>query len=225
MEQENIENTATANVATGEASKPYDAPNAGVTVTTAHASGEQGVPYDAGELKGGTATDADPSPDGGNDGGSATDGAPPPTPPPDSPPAPSAERRATIEEIINDCSLTTTEKAHLTALFEVYKQMHDLCFVKRTYGECVRRGLLCETCRCGKNLQAVRDAFGLPFENCAYSRDTQKICDEYMSRMERELETNDRHFKHPESNPHEGCPCATRPCGRQLAESEKGAVA
>ena len=141
-------------------------------------------------------------------------------------PRPDIDHRAALTAIIGRCALDETEKRHLETLFNCYRQMHDLCFVKRTFGECARRGFTCEDCALGKNLQAVRDAFGIEHETAPYSRDAERYCAEYMRHIERECEHADRHYK-ADGNAAEVsgcCPCDERPCGRKIAECAKGAA-
>lgn len=141
-------------------------------------------------------------------------------------PRPNLDHRAALDETIGKFALDEAEKHRLETLFNCYKQLHDLCYVRRTFGECARRGFICEDCALGANLQAVRNAFGIAHETSPYSRDAEKYCAEYMSKVERDCELADRHFRADgDAQKVEGCcPCESRPCGRQLAESEKGAV-
>lgn len=136
------------------------------------------------------------------------------------------DHRAALKAIIGHCALDETEKRHLETLFNCYKQLHDLCYVKRTFGECAKRGFTCDDCALGENLQAVRNAFGIAHETVPYNRDAERYCAEYMSKVERDCELADRHYKADGNAAKVSgcCPCDERPCGRKIAECAKGAV-
>lgn len=133
-------------------------------------------------------------------------------------PRPNLDHRAALEETIGKFALDEAEKHRLETLFNCYKQLHDLCYVKRTFGECARRGFTCEECALGKNLQAVRNAFGIEHETVPYSRDAERCCAEYMSKVERDCDRADRHYRADgNAQKEEGCcPCESRPCGRKV---------